>query len=506
MFVGQSARIVIVDDEKYIGQIIDEALVNEDYAVATFCEPGEALNYIQSNKVDLVLTDLVMGEYSGVQILDTTLTNHHDAIVILMTAHPTVQVAISVLKRGAYDFLVKPFKLELLKATIKRGLAHQKVVRENLTLKGQVQFLRVANSGSAASDLENYLVQVLRSCRTELSAVGASIMQLDPADGLVMRRLYNTDDAQHMDVLMDEGPLEALRTVATEVPLIVSDQSTINSQPMCRMIITQPIFIGAELHGMIRLVVVSRFDQITPGQLDALTILANSAGSAITHQKLYDDLKKSYLQAIRAMANAIEARDQYTAGHTDRVIILAELMARELGWDGDRLYNLVMGCTLHDIGKIGVPDSILNKQGPLTPEERERMIRHPFDGLKIIGNIDLFRPSVPYIIAHHERYDGAGYPKGLKGEEIPIEGRLLAVVDTFDAIISDRPYRTGAPIEVAVDELLRNRGTQFDPELVDLFIGLLMKRKIDFKRIYGREENLDFLVESTAVNSEKARV
>ena len=172
MAVSQAARLVIIDDEKYIGQIIDEALVNEDYAVTTFSDPREALEYIQSNKVDLVLTDLVMGEYSGVQMLDTTLSNHHDAIVILMTAHPTVQVAISVLKRGAYDFLVKPFKLELLKATIKRGLAHQKVIRENLQLKGQVQFLKVANSGSGASDLENYLAAL----------VHAGLQALEPED------------------------------------------------------------------------------------------------------------------------------------------------------------------------------------------------------------------------------------------------------------------------------------------------------------------------------------
>ncbi len=231
--------------------------------------------------------------------------------------------------------------------------------------------------------------------------------------------------------------------------------------------------------------------------MDVLTILSSSAASTIVNRRLYNELQRSYLEAIRGLANAIEARDQYTAGHTDRVCRLASLIASEMGWSQAQLHNLTMGCTLHDIGKIGVPDSILSKPGPLSSEERDAMQRHPEVGLKIIGEIDLFRPAVSYIMAHHEWYDGTGYPKKLAGEAIPIEGRLLAVADTFDAIMSDRPYRRGRSFMTAVSELVRFKGTQFDPEIVDWFLKVLREGKVNFKEMYGQSEDISQLEELT---------
>ncbi|MFQ5454402.1 MAG: HD-GYP domain-containing protein, partial [Candidatus Zixiibacteriota bacterium] len=162
------------------------------------------------------------------------------------------------------------------------------------------------------------------------------------------------------------------------------------------------------------------------------------------------------------------------------------------------------GCTLHDIGKIGVPDSILNKPDDLLDEERKKMANHPKLGLKILRGIDLFKPAIPYVLAHHESYDGTGYPKGLKGEEIPIEGRLLAVADTFDAIMSDRPYRKGNNLETAVSELIKYKGIQFDPKIVDVLIDLIRKGMINFKELYDRDEDINKVNE--LLTNEKAPV
>ena len=183
---------------------------------------------------------------------------------------------------------------------------------------------------------------------------------------------------------------------------------------------------------------------------------------------------------------------------------LAEQVALYLGWDEGQLFHLRVGCTLHDIGKIGVPDAILNKAGRLTSAERKKMQNHPKLGLKIVQGISVFKPAVPYIIAHHERYDGMGYPKGLTGREIPIEGRLLAVVDTFDAILSDRPYREGASVDVAVNELVEHSGAQFDPELVDAFLKVLHAGVIDIEDMYGREEDLSCLEDFLTTEAEPA--
>ena len=501
METSLNTRLLVIDDERYICNIIVEALAADKYDVVSFVNPDKAIDHIQSNPVELVLTDLVMGDVSGVDVLKKTLENHDDTIVILMTAHPTMEMAISVLKRGAYDFLIKPFKLEELRATIKRGLAHQKVLRENLQLRGQVEFLKVASTAVPNDDIEEYFAMVLRSCITEFSAAGACAIEIDPGTGEVARKVCEAGPGMDIAAIVDESSLEKFSGRRSARPIISRERVVVDDQEVSRILISKPIFVGSRFHGVINLLIVSRFDRVTPGQLDVLTILANSVASAIANKRLYQDLQASYLEAIHALANAIEARDEYTAGHTDRVIKLATLVARQLGWDEKRIDSLIMGCSLHDIGKIGVPDSILNKPDRLTEQERKRMMKHPALGLRIIRGINLFKQSIPYIIAHHERYDGAGYPKGLNGEEIPIEGRLLAVVDTFDAIMSNRPYRPGAALETAVRELVINRGTQFDPHLVDIFMQVLREEKVDFKELYGIEADMSCFEETVSIGT-----
>ncbi len=488
----QPANIVVVDDEQYICNIIIEALSSETHNVVSFCEPAQALEHIVNNPVDLVLTDLVMGEFTGMQILETTLAAHKDAIVILMTAHPTVQTAISVLKKGAYDFLVKPFKLDILKAAIERGLAHQRIIRDVVNLQGQVEFLKVANASVVEENMTSFLKLVVESAKKELSAQAVSVTELDPDTREVITEVCDCEREEDLEVLAAESGRVAFADRECR-PVIRREQIEQDGQPCTKVFISQPIVIHGQLHGVIDVLVVRRFDEVTRGQLDVLTILSSSAASTIANRRLYRELQRSYLEAIRGLANAIEARDEYTAGHTDRVCRLADLIARELGWNESRLNNLVMGCTLHDIGKIGVPDSILNKPGPLTDDERAKMQKHPEVGLRIISEFELCRPAIPYIMAHHEWFDGNGYPGGLVGENIPIEGRLLAVADTFDAIMSDRPYRKGRSFMTAVSELVTYKGTQFDPQIVETFLEVIRQGKINFKDMYGHDEDISQL-------------
>jgi len=492
---NKKIKILVVDDEKHICDVVAEAIKSDNYYIITYSDPVQALKHIEQRQIDLVLTDLVMGEYSGVQILEATLAHHSDAVVILMTAYPTVQTAISVLKKGAYDFLVKPFKLDQLRATVNRGLKHQRVVRENLSLKGQLEFLKITNASQAGINIDSFLKLVATACKKEMSARAVGIIEIHPDNKGPLRKICDSESDEYIGQVLDETTLQQFTYTKSVAPLIQTEKVTKDNRTAVRTFISQPIFIRRKLHGVINLLILARFDHITPGKLDILTILANSAASAIANHQLYQDLQSSYLQAIRGLANAIEARDKCTAGHTDRVSKLAESVARYLGWNESQIHDLVMGCSLHDIGKIGIPDSVLNKAGKLTEEEQQLMNSHPEMGLKIIRGIDLFKPAIPYIIAHHERYDGTGYPKGLKGENIPIEGRLLAVVDAFDAIMAHRPYRKGADLKVAVSELIAYKGIQFDPQLVDAFIEVLGGEQIDFQQMYGRDENNSFLQE-----------
>ena len=179
------------------------------------------------------------------------------------------------------------------------------------------------------------------------------------------------------------------------------------------------------------------------------------------------------VDALLTIANAVEARDGYTGGHVERVTRYAVAAGRKLGMRGEALRSLWVGGLLHDIGKIGVPDTILKKPDCLTPDEFEVMKRHPRIGAAILERSPFLRPAVAGVLRHHERWDGAGYPDGLEGEEIPLEGRILAVADAYDAIVTTRAYRDRRTAEAAVEELRRCAGTQFDPAVVEAFVAAM---------------------------------
>ena len=173
---------------------------------------------------------------------------------------------------------------------------------------------------------------------------------------------------------------------------------------------------------------------------------------------------------LSSFSAALEARDPYLRGHSARVTTFAERLALALGWRGERLDVLRLGGSLHDVGKIAVSVAVLRKRGPLTDEELGQIRRHPVTGARLVECFADFEPALPYVLHHHERWDGSGYPHGLSGGEIPLEGRLLCVVDAFDAMISRRAYRPALTIDEALGELERCAGSQFDPMLAETFV------------------------------------
>jgi putative two-component system response regulator len=176
------------------------------------------------------------------------------------------------------------------------------------------------------------------------------------------------------------------------------------------------------------------------------------------------------VSALASLSAAIEARDPYLRGHSARVTAYAEALARRLGWAGQKLEDLRLGGSLHDVGKMSVPEHVLRKPGPLADSEAAALRRHPAEGVRLIVRIARFRPALPYVLFHHERWDGAGYPTGRAGREIPVEARILALADAFDAMISTRPYRPALPLDYALGEVERGAGTQFDPDLAGVFL------------------------------------
>ncbi len=213
-------------------------------------------------------------------------------------------------------------------------------------------------------------------------------------------------------------------------------------------------------------------------ELGALTLSFNEMAEVIRGQKEHlvkyaENLEASYEATVRILAAAIDARDQYTYGHSSRVAGLSLLMGERLGLSSEALKDLEMACFLHDVGKIRIPDHILNKQGPLDDQEATVIREHPRHGAEILFLAESLHRYIPAVLQHHENYDGSGYPAGLKGDEIHLHAQIVALADSYDAMISSRPYRVGASRETAIEEILRFRGRQFSPVLTDLFMDIL---------------------------------
>ena len=197
----------------------------------------------------------------------------------------------------------------------------------------------------------------------------------------------------------------------------------------------------------------------------------------------YEKLESAYLESIQTLRYTVEAKDTYTRGHSDRVSEYSVLIGKHLGLPDADIENLRLGGLFHDIGKIGVPDSILQKEAKLTDDEYSQIKQHPNIGVHILSHAKIFKDILPIVEHHHEKYDGSGYPGKLKGENIPYLARITAIADSFDAMNSKRSYRDPLPIEVIVNEFEKCRVIQFDPEIDDVFLDILKNHYDEIKEI-----------------------
>jgi len=214
----------------------------------------------------------------------------------------------------------------------------------------------------------------------------------------------------------------------------------------------------------------TRVEVVTGDEFEDLATSFNQMVGRVSG--LLEELNDLNIGTIRALASAIDAKSQWTAGHSERVTRLTVKLGRELGLTEDELETLERGAILHDVGKIAVPQNVLDKDGPLDEAEWETMRSHAERGVQIVQHIPQYAALLPIIRQHHERWDGTGYPDGLRGDEIDPWARILAVADTFDAMTSDRPYRNGLPVATALDVIRKERGIGFEPRVVDAFLGL----------------------------------
>ena len=217
----------------------------------------------------------------------------------------------------------------------------------------------------------------------------------------------------------------------------------------------------------------------TKDDLALLSAMALKAGISLDNARLYDDLRNLFYNTVETLVRAIQARDQYTSGHSARVSRFALLIGEKMGLSTKEKHHLYLASMLHDIGKIGIPDNLLNRNGKLSHDEIQQVRNHVKVGASMLKALGEMHPIVPLILHHHEAFDGTGYPDGLKGQQIPLMSRILAVADTYDAMTSDRPYRSAMSKADALEELRKCAGTNFDPRVVETFLEVLEERASD---------------------------
>ena len=364
------------------------------------------------------------------------------------------------------------------------------------------QLLVEALAADAAAAIQNaQLYQAVTRRLTELSAifeVSSALREAHTVEEMlpiILDKGVEVMDAEtgHLALLKNGGEELGIRAVQGISPASPGQQFELASLPAgCPVHTSQPaacpsgcplysrehVFICAPLatsEGVIGTLTVGRMGDL-PLPTEAsrlLTTIGDVAGNAIYRAVLHEELEESYLQTVLALANAIDARDSYTGGHGERLAVWATAVARELSCSEEEIELVRWGALLHDVGKIGVPDHILLKPGPLNDEERAVMQRHPEIGAEIVEPVKRLQAVAPIICHHQERWDGTGYPAGLKGEQIPLAARILAVVDAYGAMTDERVYRKARSHEEAVKELRRNAGTQFDPQVVEAFLRVI---------------------------------
>ena len=481
-FFDAAPRVLVVDDEKVIREILADFLSLEGFEVRTADDGQSALKELEGNAYDLVISDLKMPGMGGLELLNELNRAHPGIVTIIMTGFGTVETAIDAMRHGAYDYVMKPFRIEEVVHIIQRGLEKKRLTAENLRLREAVSLYKVSEAIAASLSLDEVLSTVATAALDDVQADLALVYMGDEETGMV-ERFRQQSPRFIADLVSDLGLL------GCDVPTLAehfANEPVLNlsgarvrrfllnpsERHVAQAMMAVPLRIRGKIMGFLVALGFQRGRRFDEGQRKLLSAVGSRAAAAIENARLYENLKATFNQTIQGLARAIDTMDRYTAGHSDRVAYYSRVLATQLKLSPDHIETVRQAALMHDIGKIGCVLN-LNRPGRLTPEEYEIFKKHPGYGREILEPIKFLHPLLPGVHLHHERWDGKGYPLGLKGEEIPVIARIISVADTYDAMTSDRSYRRALPHDVAINEVERCGGSQFDPGVSTPFLQVI---------------------------------
>lgn len=479
---AENRHILIVDDEISICEVLGQFLRREGYAVSIASSGEEALGIIGNSDVHLIISDIKMPGMSGVDLLKHINGQALSMPVLMTTGFPTLDTAIEALKLGAYDYMTKPFHLEEIGEKVRRAFQSRKLQEENLLFSRLVSLHEVTKTLASTLDVQELNFKFLDFSLRMVKADGGSLLLVDSAGKLAITE--TAGEHYEPSFWLARPFVAASRMVAQnrEALLInaheqLSDERLLPLPAGCRSMICFPLKTPSRVIGVLNLLRSDAHEPFSGLDLEIINVLSSQASISIENVRLYHNIRDNYLKTIRAFALAVEAKDEYTHGHSENVMKYTVVLAKHLGLPEHELELVKYAGLLHDIGKIGISESILNKAGKLTAPEFDEIKRHPELGARIISDVPFLKSLVPMVLHHHEFYNGCGYPLRIAGTSIPFGARILSIADAYEAMTSDRPYRKSLTQEVAFSILSEERGKQFDPQVVDAFLDIMKSGK-----------------------------
>jgi len=492
-------KVLLVDDEAGVRSILKDICQRLLGVRVLEAQDGrEALGLFREQNPDIVVTDIRMPSMDGVTLLKRLKEQDPMVPIILITGYPSIDVAIRGMKEGASDFLTKPFQVEEVKVVLEKALRERKLLQENRELREEVHRKRALERLN--EDLHRKLRE-LSALYTFGETVSTFPLSREPIIQSLVESAREVIHSKRLSFYIPNEDCTSFRVVAQspdgrdrfgalarrsreeEVLLqVIRSKRPVRVQGLHVAgsflhaegeeegpQLAVPLLIKGEVLGILH-----ASGKITGGDFDRqdllfLSELTKRASLGLENQYLYESLFEVLMSTLRSLVSTIEAKDPYTKEHSQQVTEFSILLARQMECPPDQVDTLRLAAQLHDLGKVGVRDSILLKPSRLTEEEFHQIRMHPVIGERILNPLGFLAEEKKLIRHHHERWDGKGYPDGLRGEEIPFLARILTVADAFDAMISDRPYRRGMGFEEAYREIVRCSGTQFDPRVVEAF-------------------------------------
>ncbi|MCL1925812.1 MAG: response regulator [Syntrophorhabdaceae bacterium] len=489
----RKGQILIVDDDASVRGLLSQVLAEAvNYDIDMAADGVEGLEKVCSKQYDLIFTDLTMPRMSGMDFLQKSKEINASIPVIVLTGLSSMEVAVSAMRKGASDFLTKPFTIDKIIQTTRRVLGEWKLYGRLVSKQGSDESLKMLNA-----ELFKRLQEIgaLHSIGLEVDGcldnreIYSRVAQMAAKLLAVREAFFGIVEGDRLNIRSSVGinsdlfPISGrlFDTVIRDKKHFIADikkPHPYTGVELMSQFLAIPCLVGNDVFGILNLSGKTDSASFTEEEIFIAINLARKISSKIENNALYEALFNNVADTMKSIITMVGARDSYTKEHSDRVTMYSVLIAEAMGVPQGEISTLRFGGYLHDIGKIGVRDTVLLKPGKLSLGEIGEAQLHAVIGDEIVKPMNFFEKERKVIRNHHERYDGKGYPDGIGGEDIPIIVRILTVTDAYDAMTSHRPYRRALSVQMAVEELERCAGSQFDPAVVEAFKAILSEKEI----------------------------